>query len=178
MPIIDIVFHFFATVTVVSAAIVVFSRNIIYSAFSLLFTFFGVAGLYVLLSADFLAVTQLLIYVGGILVLLLFGVMLTTNVINVEMKTGTLQTGPAAFIVAMMAGMLCGLFWITDWKIIHREPELTTTAPTLGEMFMTSYVLPFEVASVVLLVALLGAAHYARREKSPDRLSGRVGEGT
>jgi NADH-quinone oxidoreductase subunit J len=165
MTLVDIVFYFFAVVTVVSACIVVFSRNIIYAAFSLLFTFFGVAGLYVLLNADFLAVTQLLIYVGGILVLLLFGVMLTNNVINVEMKTGTLQTGPAAIVVAVMTALLCAVFWITDWKLIQQESGVATTAPTLGEMFMTSYVLPFEVASVVLLVALLGAALYARRER-------------
>jgi NADH-quinone oxidoreductase subunit K len=75
-----IVFYVFAFITLGSAFVVVFSRNIIYSAFSLLFTFFGVAGLYVLLNADFLAVTQILIYVGGILVLLLFGVMLTNRV--------------------------------------------------------------------------------------------------
>lgn len=165
MNLLDTVFYFFALVTVVSAGIVVFSRNIIYSAFSLLFTFFGVVGLYVLLGADFLAVTQLLIYVGGILVLLLFGVMLTNKVVNVEMKTGTLQTAPAAVIVALMAGTLCGVFWITDWKVVHGESNLSTTAYSLGEMFMTTYVLPFEVASVVLLVALLGAAMIARREK-------------
>ncbi|MEK6571394.1 MAG: NADH-quinone oxidoreductase subunit J, partial [Bacteroidota bacterium] len=78
MQLFDIVFYVFALVTVVSAFVVVFSKNIVHSAFSLLFTFFGVAGLYVLLNADFLAVTQLLIYVGGILILLLFGVMLTS----------------------------------------------------------------------------------------------------
>jgi NADH-quinone oxidoreductase subunit J len=165
MSLIDTMFYVFALLTVVSAAVVVFSRNIIHSAFSLLFTFFGVAGLYVLLNADFLAVTQLLVYVGGILVLLLFGVMLTTRVVNVEMKTGTLQTGPAAIIVALLAGTLCGLFWITDWRVLHTPSEYAPTAGTIGEMFMTSYVLPFEVASVVLLVALLGAAIIARREK-------------
>ncbi|HYU42904.1 MAG TPA: NADH-quinone oxidoreductase subunit J, partial [Vicinamibacteria bacterium] len=71
------VFYVFAAITVAAAAVVVLARSLIYSAFALLFTFFGVAGLYVLLGADFLAATQLLIYVGGILVLLLFGVMLT-----------------------------------------------------------------------------------------------------
>jgi NADH-quinone oxidoreductase subunit J len=72
-----LVFYLFALVTVGSAAVVVLARSLIYSAFALLFTFFGVAGLYVILGADFLAATQLLVYVGGILVLLLFGVMLT-----------------------------------------------------------------------------------------------------
>ncbi len=97
----DVIFWFFAVVTVISGAIVALSRNIIYSAFALLFPFFGVAGIYLLLDADFIAVAQLLIYVGGILVLLLFGVMLTNKVIDVGMKTGTLQTFPASIIVAV-----------------------------------------------------------------------------
>jgi NADH-quinone oxidoreductase subunit J len=161
----DILFYFFAVVTLGSGMIVVFSKNIIYSAFSLLFTFFGVAGLYVLLNADFLAVTQLLIYVGGILVLLLFGVMLTNKVVDVEMKTGTLQTVPASIIVALLAGTLCGVLYVSDWKIVPGNPSVATTAPNLGEMFMTTYLLPFEIASVVLLVALIGAALYARKER-------------
>ena len=165
MNLYDTIFYFFALITVVSAAIVVFSRNIIHSAFSLLFTFFGVVGLYVLLNADFLAVTQLLVYVGGILVLLLFGVMLTNKVIDVELKTGTLQTVPASILVSMTAGTLCGIFYITDWKTVQGQPLLTTTTNKLGEMFMTTYLLPFEVASIILLVALIGAAMIARREK-------------
>src|SRR6266853_2172784 len=122
MTLYDAVFYFFAIITIASGAIVVISKNIIYSAFALLFTFFGVAGIYVLLNADFLAVTQLLIYVGGILVLLLFGVMLTNKVVSVEMKTGTLQTFPASILVAMAAGSLCGVFYITDWKIVRGVP--------------------------------------------------------
>ena len=162
----DIAFYFFAFVSIVSGAIVVFSRNIVHAAFSLLFTFFGVTGIYVLLNADFLAVTQLLIYVGGILVLLLFGVMLTNRVLNVEIKSGTMQTIPASIIVAMTAGTLCGVFYITDWKVVHETPNITTTTYKLGEMFMTTYLLPFEVASIVLLVALIGAALIARRDKT------------
>jgi NADH-quinone oxidoreductase subunit J len=166
MTLYDIVFYFFAVITIVSGSIVVMSRNIIYSAFSLLFTFFGVAGLYVLLNADFLAVTQLLIYVGGILVLLLFGVMLTNKVIDVEMKTGVLQTYPAAIICGITAGALLVVFWSTDWNVVQNDGVMTSTSHTLGEMFMTSYVLPFEIASIVLLVALVGAAMIARRDKS------------
>lgn len=165
MNLYDLVFYFFAVITLVSGAVVVFSRNIIYSAFSLLFTFFGVTGFYVLLNADFLAVAQLLIYVGGILILLLFGVMLTNKVISVDMKTGTMQTLPAALLIAMIAGSLCGVFYITDWKIVSDAPQMKTTTPALGEMFMTTYLLPFEIASVVLLVALIGAAMIARKEK-------------
>jgi NADH-quinone oxidoreductase subunit J len=164
MTLYDIAFYFLALIAVGSASIVVFSRNIIYSAFSLLFTFFGVAGLYVLLSADFLAVTQLLIYVGGILVLLLFGVMLTNKLVSVDMQTGTLQTLPASILFAMTAGCLCGVFVITDWNVLGGAPETATTAVTIGEMFLTTWLLPFEIASVVLLVALVGAAMTARRD--------------
>ncbi len=165
MELFDIVFWLFAAITLGSAVVVVFSRNIIYSAFSLLFTFFGVAGIYVLLGADFIAVTQILVYVGGILVLLVFGVMLTNKVVDVEMKTGTLQVLPASVVVAFSAGTLCGIFYVTDWRVIPSENALPTTAGALGEMMMTSYLLPFEVASVVLLVALIGAAMIARKER-------------
>jgi len=159
----DIVFYLFALITLSSAAVVVFSKNIVYSAFALLFTFFGVTGIYILLAADFVAVAQLLIYVGGILVLLLFGVMLTNKVVNVDIKTGAFQVVPAAIMAAIMAGALCGVYYVTDWKIVSTPAQLATTTDSLGQMFMTTYLLPFEVASIVLLVALVGAAMIARK---------------
>jgi len=85
MGLYDIIFYLFAIITVVSAAIVVNVKNIVHAAYSMLLTFFGVAGIYVLLGADFLAVVQIMVYVGGILILLLFGVMLTNKITNVEM---------------------------------------------------------------------------------------------
>ena len=88
-----LVFYLFALVTVGSAAVVVLARSLIYSAFALLFTFFGVAGLYVILGADFLAATQLLVYVGGILVLLLFGVMLTHKLYDLDLRSEVTQFG-------------------------------------------------------------------------------------
>lgn len=167
MQLYDAVFYLFALITIFSAFVVVFSRNMVYAAFALLFTFFGVAGLYVLLSADFLAVTQILIYVGGILVLLLFGVMLTSRVVNVELKTGTIHAIPALVIVAIVAGTFAGLFYST-WKgAVAPAAALPSTTKTLGEMLMTGYLLPFEIASVILLVALIGAAMTARRTKKP-----------
>jgi len=165
MSLFDYIFFFFALITLASASIVVFSRNIIYSAFSLLFTFFGVAGLYVLLNADFIAVAQVLIYVGGILVLLLFGVMLTNKIISVDLKTGMMQTVPASVVIGMLAGALGTTFGLTDWKTGNHTPPVLTTTGSIGELFMTSYLLPFEIASVVLLVALIGAVFIARKEK-------------
>ena len=83
-----------------SAVVVVLARSLIYSAFALLFTFFGVAGLYLLLGADFLAATQLLIYVGGILVLLLFGVMLTHKLYDLDLRSEVTQFAPGLVIAA------------------------------------------------------------------------------
>jgi NADH-quinone oxidoreductase subunit J len=165
MDLYSILFYVFAVITLASASIVVFSRNIVRAAFSLLFAFFGVAGIYVFLLADFIAVTQLLIYVGGIMVLILFGVMLTSKQINVDAKTGTVQILPAIILAAALAGTLVGIFWSTDWKISPQLQSMDKTAPQIGELLLTKYLLPFEIASVILLVALIGAAMIARREK-------------
>lgn len=163
----EIIFYFFAVVTVASAAVVVFARNIVYSAFALLFTFFGVAGIYVLLNADFLAITQLLIYVGGILVLLLFGVMLTTNTVNLDIKTGSGNVWFSVVLMSLFAGTLGGIIWTSDWFVSKQTSELAaqTTSKEIGSALITTHLLPFEIASVILLVAIVGAAMMARREK-------------
>ncbi|MGH7809150.1 MAG: NADH-quinone oxidoreductase subunit J family protein, partial [Candidatus Binatia bacterium] len=95
------VFYLIALLTVGSAGMVAFSRNIIYSAFSLLGTFMGVAGIYVFLGADFVAAVQVLIYVGGILVLILFAVMLTHRITDVEITNRAAGRIPALLLVAL-----------------------------------------------------------------------------
>jgi NADH-quinone oxidoreductase subunit J len=158
----DIIFYIFAILTIVSAGLVVFSKNIVYSAFSLLVTFFSVAGIYVLLNADFIAITQLLIYVGGILVLMLFGVMLTTNATNVDLNTQTLKALPATIVVAIVSALLVSTVISTKWQS-KESAAMDTTVKGLGELLLTKYLLPFEIASIVLLVAIVGAAFLARR---------------
>ncbi len=155
------VFWIFASLTVASAAVVVLSRTLIYSAFALLVTFFGVAGLYVLLGADFLAATQLLIYVGGILVLLLFGVMLTHRIYDLELRTETTQIASGLIVAAGLFVILIAVGLKTEWPGVVRPPAPTTTE--IGRLFLGDYLLPFEAASVLLLVALMGAAMIVRR---------------
>jgi NADH-quinone oxidoreductase subunit J len=157
------VFYFFAAMTVMSACIVVFSRSLIYSAFGLLFTFFGVAVLYVYLGADFLAAAQLMIYVGGILILLLFGVMLTHKLYDLNLKAETYQFLPALLIVLAVFITLTGVMLRTTWYSHGQRPLAPTTAE-IGQLFMREYILPFEVASVFLLIALIGAAMLVRRK--------------
>lgn len=193
MSIFDIFFYLFAIAIVASAAIVCFSRNIVHAAFSLLFTFFGVAGIYVLLSADFLAVSQILIYVGGILVLLVFGVMLTNRATNISLRSALGPRIPALIICLALLVLLISFLvpgrWISyndmPWKsspwhtnVIERvasEPMGTSrelldhqgsegTSMELGKLLLSDYMLPFELVSIVLLVALIGAAMMARKE--------------
>jgi NADH-quinone oxidoreductase subunit J len=191
----DIFFYLFAATIVLSAIFVCFSHNIVHAAFSLLFTFFGVAGIYVILSADFLAVSQILIYVGGILVLLVFGVMLTNRVTNIDIRAAIKSRIPSAILCAALLFILVSVFSSAHWisykdqpwvrspwnrdaiQQTINQPQGTTkdvldnsgsrgTAMELGKLLMTDYALPFELVSVVLLVALMGAAMIARRDVS------------
>ena len=100
----QIIFYVFAGLVVASAALVVLGPNLVHSAFALLATFFGVAVFYVLLGADFLAGAQVLIYVGGILILLLFGVMLTHRIYGAELQTETIQFWPGLAVVSSRFG--------------------------------------------------------------------------
>lgn len=158
----EIVFYCFAVVTVGSAAMVVFSRSLIRSAFALLFTFFGVAALYVFLGADFLAATQMVIYVGGILVLLLFGVMLTHKLYDLNLRGEAYQFRPALLIALIVFGTLVFFMLRTHWPAAAQSADKPTTA-VIGELLMSDYILPFEAASILLLLALIGAAMIVRR---------------
>lgn len=165
MDLYTIAFYLFTVLVLGSAIVVVFSRNIVRSAFSLMITLLSVAAFYVLMMADFVGIVQLLLYVGGILVLILFGVMLTNRQISVDIRESSIQTIPAVIITATIGGILAGAIWTTAWPVREGKKAIEATAPVIGEMFLTTYLLPFEVASVLLLVALVGAALIARRER-------------
>lgn len=164
MGLYDIIFYLFAIVTVASAIVVVSAKNIIYAAFSLLVTLFGIAGLYVLLGADFVAIVQIMVYVGGILILLIFGVMLTNKITSVEIKTGAVQILPAMIGSVVLAVTLITILFNTGWLIQPGVIPQTTTRE-LGKLLVTDYVLIFELLGILLLIALIGAASIARREQ-------------
>ena len=161
---VDLIFYLFAVMTVAGAAGCAFSRNIIYSAWSLLFAFMGVAGLYVFLGADFPAVAQVLIYIGGILVLILFAIMLTKQIGEDPKLTNAHLALPAGAALAVVTiGTLTYMAVMAPWKIEPVQSYQPVSAG-LGIAFLTEYLLPFEVASVVLLAALVGAVIIARKE--------------
>ena len=167
MEISTVIFYLFAFITVFSAAVVVFTNRLIYAVFALLFTFFGVAGLYVFLEADFLAGAQVLIYVGGILILLLFGVMLTNRIYDLNLLAERVQFVPSVIVIGAGFALLAVVIINTTWP----SPETTAPASSvaeIGKSLMTTYVLPFEVAGMLLLAALLGASMLAGRGKDEE----------
>ena len=157
------VFYLVVVVTIGSAMMVAFSRNIIYSAFSLLGTFAGVAGIYIFLGADFVAAVQVLIYVGGILVLVLFAVMLTHRITDVEITNRTAGRIPALIVVGVLVYLLAQTVRETPWTKAKEIVYAATTAK-IGDLFLDTYLLPFELASLVLLAALIGAVVISRKE--------------
>ncbi len=156
-------FFVLAAFTVGAALLVVLRRNIVHSAVALIFSFCGVAGIYVLLDAEFLGAVQILIYVGGITILLLFAIMLTTR-IAARVEVFNEQVGLSALIAVGITAVLIYAS-LTGIQVTGEPPPPVETAPALGRLLLTAHVLPFEVASVLLLVAMVGAIILARREK-------------
>ncbi|MFC1550657.1 NADH-quinone oxidoreductase subunit J [Candidatus Neomarinimicrobiota bacterium] len=158
----QIVFWFVVVLTIVSAISVVRSKNLVYAALSLLVTFAGVTALYIFLWADFLAGVQVVIYIGGIIILLLFGIMLTHRITSVYISQANIQRGIGLIVVLVILGFLFWMIVSTPWlQQMAGEPE--DTVRTIGTLLMTDYLLPFEVASVLLLAALIGAAMLSRK---------------
>ena len=158
-----LIFYLVAALTIGSALIVALSRNIVYSAFSLLGTFMGVAGLYALLAADFVAVIQILVYVGGILVLIVFAVMLTHSIDDVAVSNRSVGRLPAALIVGVVGVVMAATVVAARWAQ-KADPQVAPTTYGIGEAFLGPYILPFEFASIVLLVVLIGAVVVSRKE--------------
>jgi len=159
----QILFYSIVFLIVISSFWVVMSPNLVHSAVSLLFTFFGVAGLYVFLYADFIAAAQVIIYVGGILVLIIFGVMLTNKIDDPNLSNQSRNQVLAAIFCFIMLLFQLQIIFSTDWFIgdfITRE----STVNDIGMLLLTTYLLPFEIVSVLLLAALIGAAMLSRKK--------------
>ncbi|TWR24675.1 NADH-quinone oxidoreductase subunit J [Mucilaginibacter achroorhodeus] len=179
MSMIKILFYLMAFITLGSALVVAAGKNLVRSIFMFFVTLFGLAGLYVLALADFVAVTQIVIYVGGILVLILFAFMLSGKeaLDKVEVQKNkfiSLSNAPAFFLAGLFAVIMLNVIfkahvdqlpWVIESvKAGNTMPIDGTGINKIGVNLMTRYLLPFEVISILLMVALVGAAHLSRRE--------------
>ncbi|MBD1873197.1 NADH-quinone oxidoreductase subunit J [Nodosilinea sp. FACHB-131] len=164
-----VAFGILVAMTLGGALGVVLLDNIVYSAFLLGGVFTSMAGLYILLNAGFVAAAQVLVYVGAVSVLILFGIML----VNKEQEFTPMKQ---AWVGKIATGGVCvGLFALlttstlnTPWAISTEVPQGELATVAIGIHFFTDYLLPFELASVLLLIALIGAIVLARRELIPD----------
>jgi NADH:ubiquinone oxidoreductase subunit 6 (subunit J) len=178
MTLVQLLFYVMSFIALASALFVAATKNLVRSIFMFFVTLFALAGLYVLALADFVAITQIVIYVGGILVLIVFAFMLSgKETLNIIAQ----QRGKFISINKVAAFLLAGLFllvllntffkvdadhlaWITG--SVRANNVVTPTAAmteNIGVNLMTKYLLPFEAISILLMVALIGAAHLSRK---------------
>lgn len=165
-------FYIFAAMAGLSALGVVASRNIVRMAVFLLFTLAGVAGLYFLLSAEFLAAVQLVVYAGGTLILIIFGVMLTSKSVSGRF---TPKAGEVVMALVIGSVLLFALIWGINGAVnsgLFADNALVTgdnyPVDKLGQALLGDYLVPFEAASVLLLVVMIGAAYLAKGRRRPN----------
>ncbi len=172
MPIYEIVFYLFSLVMLTGAVMVITVRNPVYAALSLVLTFFSAAAIWMLLEAEFLAIVLVVVYVGAVMVLFLFVVMMLD--INVApLKEGFIRYLPAGVLVALlMAAELLVVLWSKGrfeagaYPIQAPNPEGFSNTKAVGEVLFNNYLLAFEVAGVILLVAIIAAVALTLRQRS------------
>jgi NADH-quinone oxidoreductase subunit J len=166
----NIFFYAIAAVMVAAALVVVTNRNVVRSALALIVVFAGVAAQFVILAAEFVAVTQVLVYIGAIMVLMLFGIMLTRA--RIGRDVGSTNTHwPVAVGTAVLLAVVMGYALIENWgdDALPVDRQITTVngsnTATVGDAIFSQYLIPFEVISVLLLAALIGAIVIARKDR-------------
>jgi NADH:ubiquinone oxidoreductase subunit 6 (subunit J) len=159
MSIATFLFYFFEVAAAVSAIALLFIRNVFYGALLLIVCLLAIAGIYVLAFAEFLAVAQILIYAGGILVVIIFGIMLTSKI-----SGKPLQVSHTNRFAGAIVGIFFFLLFVRNFATLVPPSIRSTPSPTentyqsIGILLMSDYVLPFEIAGIVLLVTLVGSA--------------------
>jgi NAD(P)H-quinone oxidoreductase subunit 6 len=152
---------------------VVLFANIVYSAFLLGGVFISMAGIYILLNADFVSAAQILVYVGAVNVLIIFAIMLVNKREDfTPMKNGWVRQGATALVCVGIFALLSTVSIITPWKISTLTTPMTGSIVPIAKHFFTDFLLPFELASVLLLMAMVGAIILARRDFLPNNISG------
>jgi NADH-quinone oxidoreductase subunit J len=177
----EMLFYLFAALTCAGAISVVICQNVVRMAFSLIICLASVSALFFLLSADFVGATQLMVYVGGTIVLLIFGVMLTSSSVLLQIRSSPGEGVLAAAIGLCFLFVFFGTVWGVDWDEAgdhptsgYNEAASGNTVRPLAMAFVglrpdkpgsAGYLLPFEIVSVHLLVVLIGAAYLARTKR-------------
>lgn len=170
MNLYDIIFWFFIVTSVVSAIALLFSKNVFYAALLMIVILLCIAGIYVLSFAEFIAVTQILVYAGGILVVILFGIMLTARLSDKPVQVQHANVFSGSILALAIFGVLAYfLADTTSLPPLTKPMSVNKQVEHIGMSLMTDYVLVFEISGVLLLISLIGAAIIAST-KSFERL--------
>jgi len=166
-----IIFWLFGALAILGAIAVAILPNLIRSAFALFLSLLSIAAIYLLAGADFLAYTQIIIYVGAILILLLFGIMLTKRTLEEPAEGGFKNQLSGGFVCLMILVALIAVMFTAESSPLYTptensNPISTGISEAIGVQTLTRYLLPFEVVSLLLLAALIGAAWLTRRNSS------------
>lgn len=166
-----VIFYLMAFLIVVSAVLMVTSKNIFHSALYLASVLFGVAGIFVLLNSYFLAGIQVLIYIGAVVVLTIFVINLTKKITGQEIPQFNKQILPSFIVSALSTVLIILVILKTDWLKRIQGGTIATKDNTaiIGRQFLTDFVIPFEVVSVLLLAALIGAIVLVARDKGGEK---------
>jgi NADH-quinone oxidoreductase subunit J len=161
---VSVAFWVLSVLTLASAGGVMASRNLIHAVLFLIVVFLGVSGFFVLLSADFLAMAQVIIYVGAISVLILFAIVLTPRAERDNSETAMVL--PAIFLGVTLMAIMLFVLYDANWSVTATEPSLS--AAVLGSSLLSVWVLPFELASVLLTAALVGSLMLVRSQSDEE----------
>lgn len=168
MPIVELVFYLFGGVLVASALCVITARNPVYSVLFLVLSFFSAACIWLLLEAEFLAIVLVLVYVGAVMVLFLFVVMML-DINLTKLKAGFIRYLPVGVLVALaMAAQLFILIWtrgLESQVLVYDLEANESSTRALGEWLFTRYLYPFEIAGIILLVAIVAAIALTHRRR-------------
>jgi NADH-quinone oxidoreductase subunit J len=167
LPISQIIFWVLTVITLGGGIGVVSSRNLFHSALFLILSLFGVAGYFALLSAGFLAVVQLMIYIGAIAILILFAIMFSRRLMGAEEGQNNRQWWVSLPIAVILFFVLLGVVNAVGWPVSDAVPQGDSVLQ-LGLAFLGSYLIPFMVISVLLSVALIGAVFLAREKTEAE----------
>jgi NADH-quinone oxidoreductase subunit J len=157
------IFYSLAFIIIASAILVVTLRNLFHSVLALVVVLFCIAGVYLLLNAEFLAIAQVLIYVGAIVTLIIFVIMLTARIGSPLIRQTNEQKLVSLVICFALLSVLILVLLLTPWQTNSGSTALANISK-IGEALLTTYVFPFEIISIVLLIALIGAIVLARKE--------------
>ncbi|WP_026464072.1 NADH-quinone oxidoreductase subunit J family protein [Adhaeribacter aquaticus] len=173
MNLVTIFFYLFGFLAILGASFMLYTRNVLHAAFSLLITLLSLAAIFILLLADFVAVTQIMVYVGGVLVLILFGVMLSNRVNGQAVQSQSVNRISGGLVASALFAGLTYLILSADYLLpkapanpVEGAVSTKSSITAIGIQLITNFALPFEVVSLVLLIALMGASYISTEDKN------------